>query len=274
MQYYHKYSSNSSGEGYLKAAQIFGSASSKVANLQAGQVFSSNDLRYYASCYDVTSDGSLDVRKMISSNALTSKTSQRRETSVNYGGINQNYIIYRLTDIMLMKAEALVQQVDTTMETTQQKELLRVPFTLVQAVNTRSLSQDNLTDSMTWSVYQNYDKEQMELLVMQERLRELCFEGKRWYDLMRYSYRHVDYDGSKYDKLLVDLSESNSLGTISQDMKKLMIRSRGSDGSGVAAKMQNEAYLYMPVPNSDIIVCPLLRQNPAYKNTNDFEKSY
>ena len=274
MQYYHKYSSNSSGEGYLKAAQIFGAASSKVANLQAGQVFSSNDLRYYASCYDVTSDGSLDVRKMISSSSLTSKTSQRRETSVNYGGINQNYIIYRLTDIMLMKAEALVQQVDTTMETTQQKELLRVPFTLVQAVNTRSLSQDNLTDSMTWSVYQNYDKEQMELLVMQERLRELCFEGKRWYDLMRYSYRHVDYDASKYDRLLVDLSESNSLGTISQDMKKLMIRSRGADGSGVAAKMQNEAYLYMPVPNSDIIVCPLLRQNPAYKNTNDFEKSY
>ena len=274
IQYYYKYGNISSGEGYLKAAQIFGAASSKVANLQAGQVFSSNDLRYYASCYDVTSDGNLDVRKMISPNALTSKTSQRRETSVNYGGSNQNYIIYRLTDIMLMKAEALVQQVDTTMETAQQKELLRVPFTLVQAVNTRSLAQDNLTDSMTWNVYQNYDKEQMELLVMQERQRELCFEGKRWYDLMRYSYRHVDYDASKYDKLLVDLNETNQLGTISQDMKKLMIRSRGSDGSAVAAKMQNEAYLYMPVPNSDIIVCPLLRQNPAYKNTNDFEKNY
>ena len=274
-QYYFKYGSNSSSEGFLKAGAIFGNAASKVQNVQVSQVFSSNDLRYYAACYGVPGDGNLNIRKMISQNAVVAKTAQARETSINYGSLDRNYIVYSLTDVMLMKAEALVQQVDTSLAVAEKEELLRVPFTLVQAVNTRSLHADNLTDSMTWAGYKTtISKEQMELLVMQERLRELCFQGKRWYDLLRYSYRHVDYDAAKYDKLLVDLNETNSLGTISADMKALMVRSRGADGTAVAAKMQNEAYLYLPVPNSDIIVCPLLRQNPVYKSMSDFEKSY
>ena len=237
-QYYFKYGSNSSSEGFLKAGAIFGNAASKVQNVQVSQVFSSNDLRYYAACYGVPGDGNLNIRKMISQNAVVAKTAQARETSINYGSLDRNYIVYSLTDVMLMKAEALVQQVDTSLAVAEKEELLRVPFTLVQAVNTRSLHADNLTDSMTWAGYKTtISKEQMELLVMQERLRELCFQGKRWYDLLRYSYRHVD-------------------------------------GTAVAAKMQNEAYLYLPVPNSDIIVCPLLRQNPVYKSMSDFEKSY
>jgi len=163
------------------------------------------------------------------------------------------------------------------MALTDQQERLRVPFTLIQAVNSRSLATENLTDSMTWGApcnYMNYGKDKMETLVMQERLRELCFEGKRWYDLLRYSYRHIDYDAARYETPLVDLNDQNRLGAISSDMKSLMVRSKGADGTAVAAKMQNEAYLYLPVPNRDIIVCPLLKQNPIYKSMNDYEKSY
>ena len=59
-----------------------------------------------------------------------------------------------------------------------------------------------------------------------------------------------------------------------RDALSLMTRQRGTEQSGVMAKMVSEAYLYMPIPNSDIIVCPLLRQNPVYSNSNEYEKSY
>mgnify|MGYP002623715076 CR=1 FL=1 len=287
-QYFHKHTNNQSGSGYVKASSFFGNAASKVQNVQSVQCFSNNDLRYYTSIYSPTDDGDHDVRKMIAQSGLTSKTSTKRESTLQYGAKNQNYIIYRLSDVMLMKAEALVQQAEAVDETASQEEKDRVAaanegvlhdaFRLVQYVNTRSLHADNLADSMMWNDktahYNNYDKSQMEQLVLAERLRELCFEGKRWYDLLRYNYRHIDYDAAKYDQLLVDLNESNALGEIDADMKTMMTRSRGTDATAVSAKMQNEAYLYLPVPNRDIIVCPLLKQNPAYKGGNEFEKQY
>jgi len=277
-QYLFKYANNSSGEGFLKATPMFNSYASKVVSVSSSQVFSDNDLRFYSSCFGVKSgDGNMDVRKMISQTPVATKTPQARDASINYGSLDRNFIVYRLTDVMLMKAEALVQQVDTTLDATAQQTLLHEPYRLVAAVNTRSLYADNLTDSMTWESpcnYKNFSKDQMEQLVMQERLRELCFEGKRWYDLMRYNYRHIDYNAAKYNEMLVDLNDKNDLGGLYSEMKTLMVRGSGADGTAVAAKMQNEAYLYMPVPNNDLIVCPLLNQNPAYKDTNEFEKSY
>ena len=54
----------------------------------------------------------------------------------------------------------------------------------------------------------------------------------------------------------------------------LMTHQRGTDANGVKAKMRNEAFLYMPIPNSDILVCPMLKQNPAYGSSNEYKKSY
>jgi hypothetical protein len=174
---------------------------------------------------------------------------------------------------MLMKAEALVQQVDTTQEMTAQQDLLRQSFNLVQAVNTRALNPDNQSDSLKWNTFKDMTKDQFEQLVMQERLREFCFEGRRWYDLMRYNYRHVD--GVSYDRTMAQIVDNGqALPANSQDMLKLMTRQRGVEASGVQAKMASEAHLYMPIPNSDIIVCPLLRQNPAYSDSNEYEKTY
>ena len=176
-----------------------------------------------------------------------------------------------------MKAEALVQLVDENLEESEKQKQLQVPFTLVQNVNTRALYRANVADSMKWTSYRNYSKEQMEMLVMQERLREFCFEGKRWYDLLRYNYRHADNASASYTQLLADMQggdDTSALPEIFDNMKMLMTRSRGGDGPGVRAKMYNEAYLYLPIPNSDIIVCPLLKQNPAYKDAVQYEKNY
>ncbi|MBR0047957.1 MAG: RagB/SusD family nutrient uptake outer membrane protein [Prevotella sp.] len=279
-RYYYKWSAStsfrsSSTEGYLRAAAIFdpGKAASNVAAVGTSQVFSTNDLRLYGAVF-AGSDESFHVRKMISNQSVTAKTAQSRDNQMwTTLGLNQNLIIYRLTDVMLMRAEALVQLANPSDES---DTYLQQAFTMVQAVNSRALYRDNQADSMQWTkTYRAYTKDQMELLVMQERLRELCFEGKRWYDLLRYNYRHVE--GVDYNRTFAEQMDANeNFQPVANyaDMLSLMTRSRGTDGPAIQAKMRNEAYLYLPVPNSDIIVCPLLRQNPAYKSSNQYEKTY
>ena len=102
-----------------------------------------------------------------------------------------NWIIYRLSDIMLLKAEALtqmIQEVENAEASDYNRSLLDRAFTLVNAVNKRSICQSMLTDTLVRSSYSN--KGDMENLILQERQRELMFEGKRWYDLVRTSQRN------------------------------------------------------------------------------------
>ena len=280
-QYYYKYKSanNNSGSGWLQAVPIFYNHATKydrTTSLSNTSLYTDTDLRYYAACYlpkEASNNGLYDIRKMISENLVSNKTAENARGVYNYGGLNRNYNVYRLTDVMLMKAEALVEKVDTTLETSEQALLLREPFTLIQEVNRRALYKDNQGDSMTWSVFQSLSKDQFEQLVMMERLREFCFEGRRWYDLMRYNYRHVS--GVDYSRTLAELQDAGASFVANySEMLALATRNRGTEANGVMAKMANEAYLYMPIPNSDIIVCPLLRQNPVYKNNNEYEKTY
>jgi len=58
------------------------------------------------------------------------------------------------------------------------------------------------------------------------------------------------------------------------DMLQLMARKLGSQGTAVSAKLGNEATLYMPVPKSDLEVCPALKQNPVYSTASNYEKNY
>lgn len=86
-----------------------------------------------------------------------------------------NWIVYRMADVMLMKAEALVQ-------------LNR----LEEAYDILVLIRDRVFASLL-DIPQNasqVSKEQMELLILQERNLELAFEGKRWWDLMRFGRRN------------------------------------------------------------------------------------
>jgi hypothetical protein len=100
-------------------------------------------------------------------------------------------------------------------------------------------------------------------------MREFCFEGRRWYDLLRYNYRHVN--GINYNAILADQA---TLVSNYEGMLDLMTRQRGTEASGVKAKMQNEGYLYLPIPNRDTTINPQLRQNPVYGSTNEYEKNY
>ena len=91
---------------------------------------------------------------------------------------------------MLLKAEALTQLVreGNEQETSEyNKSILDRAFTLVNAVNKRAVCQNQLLDTLRRNEYNS--KGDMETLVLQERQRELMFEGKRWFDLVRLSQR-------------------------------------------------------------------------------------
>lgn len=263
----YKYSNNNSSTGYFRVSSVLGENGSVYVNNNQAKT---SDYRFKDNVYNAGSgSGSYDVRKMIAEEAFTGdRTSgtQARSGSRTSGNFAQNYILYRLSDVMLMKAEAL-----TALSSDDNDPQLRQAFNLVQAVNSRSIIPDNLSaDSLKWQYYNTQSN--METLVLNERLRELSFEGKRWYDLMRYNYRHIE--GSDYSKTFYQLSQEGfEFPRNNQNMLNLVTRKYTSGGSAAAAKMRTEPYLYMPINHSDIIVDLNLHQNPVYNDESEFVKN-
>ena len=152
------------------------------------------DSRIYTNCLYRGSGGDKAINKYttstvdISTSTGTPEASYGSKYSQNQNG--SNWIIYRLTDIMLLKAEALAQMVrdgGSTEDSEYNRSLLDRAFTLVNAVNKRALCQSQLNDTLRRADYTT--KGDMETLVLQERQRELMFEGKRWFDLVRLAQR-------------------------------------------------------------------------------------
>jgi hypothetical protein len=171
---------------------------------------------------------------MVAQNGVNSEAKQERDANRAFANFDQNFIFYRLSDVMLMRAEALVQLGSTAGD-----DYMRKAFNMVQAVHARALL-DPATDSLKWSTFSGKSQSEMEQLVMEERQRELCFEGKRWFDLLRFNYRHVE--GVEYNKILADIIDANGNSTATANygnMLDLMVRSEGINGSSIKAKMRN-----------------------------------
>ena len=282
--YYNHYNGGNSAAPYLYASDIF---------KFGGTVYKTgtyiNDWRALMNTYDngkaATTVGELSgymVRKFVTQNSnyspnLVSATAESKGTQSDYASsANSNYIVYRVPDIMLMKAEALVSLVAMSQAAKGNDELdeddtkrLQTAFELVEKVNTRS--RETTIETIKWNTYNTAEK--LEGLILDERLRELAFEGKRWYDLMRYNYRHID--GVDYATILaVQKDNGKALPASYQPMLDLMKRKLGAKGNAVAAKMNNEGRLYLPIALSELKVSPQLRQNPEYKSTDDYSKNY
>lgn len=262
-QMYYRYNNASSNSyGYLKAAPLYGTVKSDGSGIW----FNNVDQRLYEYLYDATSSSveQFGVRKFVAtvSAGVNNTADSHRDTRSN---VMQNWILYRLTDVMLMKAEALVQlyefekQAALADNRAADETYNQAAFDICKFVNDRALSDANKSSyAMKYSTY----KDKMESLVLAERARELCFEGKRWFDLMRYNYRHM---ATKAD-LTKKLSDKDyTVVANSSEFFELALR-KYAVPSAMKAKMRDERYLYMPLNQDEVELNKSLQQNPVYKS--------
>lgn len=152
-----------------------------------------------------------------------------------------NWIFYRITDIMLMKAEALVQL--NPSQDNLLKALVIVNKTYMRANPTLAPA-----DSLRFNQYNTADA--MEKLVQLERQRELMFEGKRWFDLVRQAERKQS----------------------TQNLTGYLVNKYSTDIATITSKLSVMNSLYMPVNADELKVNPLLKQNPYYATSSNIQK--
>ena len=257
-QMYYRYKNGSSdGFGYLKASKKFG-----TVDATGNGVWNNNkDQRLFEFLYDAAKDGTemFGIRKMVASRtAGTNNTAEANPSGNRSISMQRNWIFYRLTDVMLMKAEALVQLYNMGGKAegdTRNEEA----FNICKYVNDRALSDDNKASyALKYSTY----RDKMEDLVLAERARELCFEGKRWFDLMRYNYRHTT---TQADLTKMLSQEGYTIVNNSDEFFNLALR-KYTVPSAMKVKMRDERYLYMPINQDEVEINTNLKQNPVYKS--------
>ncbi len=163
------------------------------------------------------------------------------------GGSKVNWIVYRISDVMLMKAEALAVLHRDAQDTLEVKKI-------VKAVYNRSQSgwydDANAKVGITLPEYAfDYLFGGVDLLklVLDERQRELAFEGKRWYDLVRVALRDKTTD----DGLFKEAVRVKYSGT--------------DDPEQFAAKIASINHLFFPIAERELKTNSGLHQNEAYK---------
>lgn len=224
------------------------------------------DTRCYYSTYESNSKYlilkySYDIVqfKSLKSGSVGAPTVSRSQRSEDDPG---NWIIYRLPDVMLMKAEALVMKAkqfetvaaDTTIQdesikndaSNQKKDLLTKAFELVQVVNLRAVDRHDYTTNSSCDTLKLNDfivnTTVMEELVFNERRREFLFEGKRWFDLVRMSRR----DGN------------------TERLVNYVLPKHTQNQSAIRIRLADMDAIYFPIYKEQIKINPLLKQNPAY----------
>lgn len=202
------------------------------------QIFGETDLRERTSYFASSSRGA-SIRKYVaymSSESLTAQTVNDASYMMN-NPYTCNWIIYRLPDIYLMKAEALA-------------ELNR---DLPEAFSLACITYDRANPeagagSLNFSDYNS--QEAVLNFIFDERQREFLYEGKRYFDLLRRISHHRDQF-----KNLVDTY--------------LMGKYDDLDQSTVSSKLSAYDALFMPINATEMRANMLLVQNPFYRQSSD-----
>ena len=233
-----RYYGNTNQNGYLNANALM--LNDVIRNTNT--LFKKTDGRFWESCRMAGSSISIAkyVRNRVSYTTKNANTVDDLHLSAGVRDVaNAPWIFYRLSDMVLIKAEALVER--------GQEGDIEKAFKLVNAINKRA---NNLTVTLKEADYIT-SKQMMQNLVMEERQREFMFEGKRWFDLVRRSRR-----------------DGNTVYLVSQVQNKFE-----ENGNAIKIKLTDPNIIYMPYAKNELKVNPLLQQNPAYSNGEDSQFS-
>lgn len=145
---------------------------------------------------------------------------------------DQNWIIYRMADIYLMKAEALVMQgTDNYDEAIELVNLIRARAGISQPLSPPTNELEMLG------------------IILDERAREFVGEGKRWYDLLRVAQRN----NYQYKTYLIN---------------QVILGSDASSAPIINSKLQDIDSHYLPINIDELQSNRRLVQNPYYDNLN------
>lgn len=150
--------------------------------------------------------------------------------------LDANYIIYRMADVMLMKAEALIRIGGSANWTEALAIINRI----------RERSELRPRDEVSAENINEATEEILLEMLLDERDMEFAAEGKRWYDLLRYGKQQNFKYKSRFKILIMEnnlTAESRWLGSV----------------------LDNDNAWYLPIPASDISTNSLLKQNPYYE---------
>lgn len=168
-----------------------------------------------------------DPRKevtLVDSNRTINKYVRRDKFSQSGVGSANNPRLLRYADVLLLRAEAILQSGGATGDA----------IALVNQVRTRARNMvSGGTAPADFDVSES-DKTKIMNWIAEERFRELAGEGQRWFDLRRWQMQGI---------ISLDNSFFNSNVPMAFDVAK---------------------HLYMPIPNSELDVNPNMTQNPGY----------
>lgn len=208
-------------------------------------VFKRTDGRIYAST--LSNNSSYSIMKYVRSRVSYNTQNVTSESSLGLaysrrGTDDANWIFYRLSDVLLMKAEALIER--------GQEGDFEAAFALIDVVNKRANDAVGGTRNSTLKKNDYIDnKGAMEQLLLEERQREFIFEGKRWFDLVRFARR----DGN--NKRLVELVSRKYIENV----------------NAIKIKLADPNIIYFPYAKSELKANPKLKQNPAFTNDENSE---
>jgi starch-binding outer membrane protein, SusD/RagB family len=186
---------------------------------------------------------SLDIRgdkcsfRSSKSYSIWKYTGLDKTTSKTTADIYFNFIIYRYAEVLLMKAEALAAKPDGTDQNRADA------LALIKQIRSRAHATAESNEETP-----NMDSKGLLNFVLSERAREFAFEGKRWFDILRFTKR----DNYGHRNIL----------------ESMVLRSAPSERMvTLLNKYQDTLFHYMPIPQSDIDAgYPDLIQNPYYSN--------
>lgn len=174
-----------SGAGWLRVMSNIVADGQKSSGWQVYR--GRSDIRFYCSLRAVDKEfGEAFIRKGVATDFdVTNTTPYENYNPYNFflpTVMNRNWIFYRLTDVILMGAEAYIMKSGGTLKTS---ENLQKAADLLDIVNQRSVLQYN--DQLRKTDFSGeVGRGTMLDLVRQERRCELMFEGKRYFDIIRY----------------------------------------------------------------------------------------